>query len=113
MTPELLAIINGSCILILRVTSTLAADLLQLAETRPGVLIAFGVGCIRVGDGALCLSTEHARYVQTLGDLDFTKYAQGAASTLMQAVVQAVGVAGVAATDALTAAGKVSKGQKL
>ena len=78
MTPELLAIIKGSCILILRVTSTLAVDILQLAEARPDVLIAFGAGCIRVGDGALCLSTEHTRYVQTLGDLDFTKYAAGA-----------------------------------
>ena len=82
MTPELLATINGSCILILRVTSTLAADLLQLAETRPDLLIDFGVGCIRVGDGALCLSTEHTQYVQTLGDLDLTKYAQECLVTL-------------------------------
>ena len=75
MTPKLQAIINSSCILILRITSSLAADLLQLAEARPEVLIDFGMGCIRVGDGAaLCLSTEHTRYVRTLGDIDFTKY---------------------------------------
>lgn len=76
MTPQLLAILSGSCILILRVSSTLAADLLQVAEHRSDALIAFGMGCIRVGDGTLCLSKEHTRYVQTLGDLDFNKYVQ-------------------------------------